>query len=63
MADNKSSGGVGFFGLLCVTFVVLRLCGVISWPWLWVLSPIWLPLAVSIIAIGICCVYEVINRE
>jgi hypothetical protein len=24
--------------------VALRLCGVIDWPWLWVVSPIWITL-------------------
>jgi membrane protein YdbS with pleckstrin-like domain len=26
--------------LLTVAFVVLKLCGVISWSWFWVLSPL-----------------------
>lgn len=30
--------------LLLVAFVVLKLCGVIDWPWIWVLSPVWIPL-------------------
>ena len=29
-------------GLLTIVFIVLKLCGVISWSWLWVLSPIWI---------------------
>ncbi len=47
MNDRKnsgaSSGGVGFIGLLTIAFIVLKLCGVIKWSWLWVLSPIWIP--------------------
>jgi uncharacterized membrane protein len=34
-------GGVGFVGLLAVAFIVLKLCGVIGWPWIWVLAPLW----------------------
>ena len=30
--------------LLGIVFVVLKLCGVIAWPWLWVLAPFWIPL-------------------
>lgn len=41
---HSSSGGVGFVGLLTIAFIVLKLCGVITWSWLWVLSPIWLTL-------------------
>jgi hypothetical protein len=29
-------------GLLTIVFVTLKLIGVISWSWLWVLSPIWI---------------------
>ena len=27
---------------LTLTFIALKLMGLISWPWLWVLSPVWL---------------------
>ncbi len=40
--DSKSSSsGIGFISLLAVAFIVLKLCKVINWPWIWVLSPIW----------------------
>lgn len=29
--------------LLTALFVILKLLGVIEWPWLWVVSPIWIP--------------------
>lgn len=44
-SSNKNSGtgsGIGFFGLLTIAFIVLKLVGVIKWSWLWVLSPIWI---------------------
>lgn len=34
-----ASGGVVLFGLVTVAFIVLKLTHVISWSWLWVLSP------------------------
>lgn len=49
MADNKTqtqSGGIGFFGLLTIVFITLKLTGYIAWSWWWVLSPLWIPLAV-----------------
>lgn len=49
MRDNKTngtSGGVGFTGLLTICFIVLKLTNVINWPWLWVLSPIWIAAAI-----------------
>lgn len=26
---------------LTIALIVLRLCGVIVWPWVWVLAPLW----------------------
>lgn len=50
MEDNKApiscGTGPGFFGSLTIAFIVLRLCRVIAWPWIWVLAPIWIPLAI-----------------
>ena len=38
---SSSSGGIGFFGLLGIVFIVLKLTGYIDWSWWIVLSPIW----------------------
>ena len=37
------TGGIGFFGLLAIVFIILKLTGHITWSWWWVLSPLWLP--------------------
>ena len=42
MSEKNTSGGIGFVGLLTIVFIVLKLCKVIAWSWLWVLSPIWI---------------------
>lgn len=49
--NNSASGGIGFSGLLAVAFIVLKLCGVITWSWWWVLSPIWIPFGLVIIGL------------
>ena len=36
---------VNTYSLLTIVFAGLRMAGVLNWPWVWVLSPIWLPLA------------------
>ena len=41
MKDISYKGGVGFLDLLLLAFIILKLCGVISWSWAWVLSPLW----------------------
>jgi hypothetical protein len=40
--SSSSSSGIGFTGLLTILFIALKLTGIISWSWLWVLSPIWI---------------------
>lgn len=47
------TGGIGFVGALSIAFIVLKLCHVISWPWVWVLSPIWISLAATFAILGI----------
>ena len=51
MATNKIEihGGMGFFGLLTIAFIVLKLCNVITWSWFWVLSPTIIPLIIFFI--------------
>ena len=49
---NDSKGvGITFAGLLTVAFVVLKLCKVIDWPWVWVLSPVWISCALILITV------------
>lgn len=56
--NSNNNGGITFFGLLAVAFIVMKLCGVIHWSWVWVLAPLWIPacfvviVAVIIILIG-----------
>lgn len=52
-SSSSASGGIGFCGLLAVAFIVLKLIGVISWSWWWVLAPLWIPtvLVLTVLAI------------
>ena len=50
MNDSKG-GGITFAGLLTVAFVVLKLCKVIDWPWVWVFSPVWISCALILITV------------
>lgn len=60
-SSNKSSGGVGFFGLLTIVFIVLKLCGVIHWGWLWVLAPLWIPTAIVLLVLIIILIIGIIS--
>lgn len=41
--SSTTSAGIGFCGLLTIAFIVLKLLNIITWSWLWVLAPIWIP--------------------
>ncbi|MCI0358297.1 MAG: hypothetical protein L0211_07430 [Planctomycetaceae bacterium] len=43
--ESTARGGIGFWGQLAILFITLKLCGVIQWPWVWVLAPLWGPVA------------------
>lgn len=55
--NNTKSCGIGFCGLLAIAFIVLKLCGVIAWPWVWVLAPLWISLALKLLAIIITAIW------
>ena len=50
-SGSSGSSGISFVGLLTIVFITLKLCGVISWSWLWVLSPIWISWTILLAAI------------
>ena len=51
--ETTANGGIGFTGLVTIVFIVLKLCGVISWSWLWVLSPLWISVVVWVVLVVI----------
>ena len=61
---QRDSDGEAILFLLAVLFIVLKLTGEISWPWLWVLCPIWLPfafvLAGYVMIIAACLVFGIV---
>lgn len=55
MEDKRytiSIGSSSFMTLLAIVFIVLKLCKVITWSWVWVLAPIWISWAIAAV-IGI----------
>lgn len=49
--QTSSEGGISFFGLLTIVFITLKLIGTIDWSWWWVLSPLWIPVALGLFII------------
>ena len=56
-SESSSNHGIGFTGLLTIAFIVLKLCGVIAWSWLWVLSPLWISVARWLVSVGIVAIW------
>ena len=42
-------GGTGFFNLLFLVFLVLKLTKVIDWSWWWITAPLWGPIGVCVV--------------
>jgi len=43
------SNSIGFYGLLTICFIVLKLIGYIDWSWFWVLFPLILNFGLSLL--------------
>lgn len=59
---SNTSGGLGFFGLLAIVFITLKLTRFIDWNWWWVLSPLWGLAALWLIVVGIIIIVELIRQ-
>ena len=47
-----------FAGLLAIVFIVLKLIGVITWSWVWVLSPLWIGFIFNLLIILIVWIFS-----
>lgn len=64
MSDkSNASGGIGLTGLLFLAFLVLKLCKVIDWSWWWVTAPLWWPIALLVVTLGILFIYALFSEE
>lgn len=59
---NNSSSGIGFSGLLTIVFIVLKLTNYINWSWWWVLSPIWIGLALIFLILLGALIITTLNK-
>jgi hypothetical protein len=49
---NYKSIEMSPIGVLLILFIVLKLTHTINWSWWWVLSPLWIPVAI-VVAIAV----------
>lgn len=52
---NKTEYKTNFpiLGILGLIFITLKLTGHITWSWLWVLSPFWIPVVIAVLFVFI----------
>lgn len=56
--SNKKSASLGVCDVLAIIFIVLKLLGIITWSWLWVLSPIWISIIIVLVLYGIIAILD-----
>ena len=49
--------GGELFTTLGLIFIVLKLLDIITWSWLWVLSPFWIPFIIGIILVILSIIF------
>lgn len=61
---NANTNNAGWFSsLLLLLFIALKLTGHITWSWWWVLSPIWIPIAVTVLLFSIWVLVVYIKKK
>ena len=64
MSDNKStiSSVIRFSGVVAIIYIALKLTGVITWSWLWVLAPIWITFVIVVSKLIIAGMVIIANK-
>lgn len=57
-AVRNGAKGMGFWAVLLVIFIVLKLTEQVTWAWYWVLLPIWFPMAFYVVVMAIAFTIE-----
>ena len=63
--SNKNTtvnAGLGLPWTLTIVFLVLKLCKIINWKWIWVFAPVWVSLTVALIAFIILIILKVVSK-
>ncbi len=62
MENNRKNTykGASICTILTILFVILKLTGVIAWPWFWVVFPLALDLGLTLIILVVVMVIKII---
>ncbi len=62
--ENKNVyNGIGFFGLLQVVFIALKVAKVIDWSWWLVFIPAWIDIGIFLIIVIIAIILTIIVKR
>lgn len=63
--NNKQATrtGISFTGALTLIFITLKLTDVIDWSWVWVLAPLWIPLALVAVILLVAFILYVVRED
>lgn len=53
---ENSGTGLSLGTVLFIVFLILKLCGTITWSWWWVTAPLWIPLGLALIFIALIAI-------
>ena len=51
MNNGNSSSGLGILDVVLIVNIILKLCNVITWSWIWVLAPFWVGIIISLVSL------------
>ena len=61
-AGRKYTIGCGGIFLLTIGFIILKVCRVLEWSWFWVLSPLWLCVALIFVLVLVALISGFFKR-
>ena len=61
-AELPAAIGCGIICLLTIVFVILKLCRILTWSWLWIFSPLWLSVALLFVFVIVVFIAGFIMR-
>ena len=53
---ENTGTGLSLGTVLFIVFLVLKLCGTITWSWWWVTAPLWIPAGIGLIFIAMVAI-------
>lgn len=61
--SGSKNNSIGFFGLLTILFIGLKLTNYINWSWFWVLSPTIIPILIGLFIVIVLAIGMAIGHE